>query len=251
MLYTCSAIQILATINALHALDTASDADGRPRSRREVATFIASLQDRSTGAFAGDEWGEQDTRFVYIAFNALSLLGLTSCVDVPLAVRYLRACENFDGGYGVSPGAESHAGQIFACVGAFAIAEKIGAEVEVEVEMDGGGKERRMEKVKLVKMVNVRKLAGWLSERQVGGGGLNGRPEKLEDVCYSWWVSSSLAMLGKLGWIDEGKLLGFILRCQVSYCVSEFILQVGVRGIWMLNWQLAIWCWKGRLADMK
>ncbi|KAM7484840.1 hypothetical protein LguiA_000849 [Lonicera macranthoides] len=28
----------------------------------------------------------------------------------------------------------------------------------------------------------------WLCERQVKSGGLNGRPEKLPDVCYSWWV---------------------------------------------------------------
>ena len=30
-------------------------------------------------------------------------------------------------------------------------------------------------------------LAWWLAERQLPSGGLNGRPEKLPDVCYSWW----------------------------------------------------------------
>jgi geranylgeranyl transferase type-2 subunit beta len=29
-------------------------------------------------------------------------------------------------------------------------------------------------------------LGWWLAERQVKEGGLNGRPEKLPDVCYSW-----------------------------------------------------------------
>lgn len=66
--------------------------------------------------------------------------------------------------------------------------------------------------------VNVPVLASWLSERQVtsgpGKGGLNGRPEKQEDVCYSWWVLSSLAMLGKRHWIDGEALKGFILKCQ-------------------------------------
>ena len=28
----------------------------------------------------------------------------------------------------------------------------------------------------------------WLSERQTKSGGLNGRPEKLPDVCYSWYI---------------------------------------------------------------
>lgn len=111
-------------------------------------------------------------------------------VDVDRAVEYLTACANFDGGYGVSPGAESHAGQIFACVGALSIA-------------------RRLD------VVNVDKLGRWLSERQVKGGGLNGRPEKLEDVCYSWWVLTSLDMIGRAHWIDGKKLVEFILRCQV------------------------------------
>lgn len=30
-------------------------------------------------------------------------------------------------------------------------------------------------------------LAWWLCERQLPSGGLNGRPEKLPDLCYSWY----------------------------------------------------------------
>jgi geranylgeranyl transferase type-2 subunit beta len=63
-------------------------------------------------------------------------------------------------------------------------------------------------------LVNADKLGRWLSERQVEAGGLNGRPEKLEDVCYSWWVMSSLKMIDRLHWIDGGKLAKFILECQ-------------------------------------
>lgn len=112
-------------------------------------------------------------------------------VDVAKAVSYVQACANFDGGYGVSPGAESHAGQIYVCVGALAIAGRLD-------------------------LVNKDRLGGWLSERQLDNGGLNGRPEKLQDVCYSWWVGSSLAMIGKLDWIDKHKLTKYILECQVS-----------------------------------
>ena len=138
----------------------------------------------------GDEWGELDTRFLYGAFNALSLLGLLHIVDVPKAVAYVHACGNLEGGYGIRPGAESHAGQVFTCVGALAIAG----------ELDSIDKDR---------------LGGWLSERQLDNGGLNGRPEKLEDSCYSWWVMSSMAMIDRLHWVDGTKLAAFILRCQV------------------------------------
>lgn len=44
--------------------------------------------------------------------------------------------------------------------------------------------------------------------------GLNGRPEKLPDVCYSWWVVASLCIIGRSGWLDKDQLKKFILACQ-------------------------------------
>ncbi|KAI9042283.1 Rab geranylgeranyltransferase subunit beta BET2 [Aspergillus affinis] len=184
MLYTVSAVQILVLMDALDELETRGLGG-----RRKVGSFIAELQDKDTGAFMGDEWGEQDTRFLYGAFNALSLMGLLDMVDVSKSVAYVQKCENLDGGYGIRPGAESHAGQIFTCVGTLAIAGRLD-------------------------LVNKDRLGGWLSERQVDKGGLNGRPEKLEDACYSWWVGASLVMIDRLHWLDGGKLASFILRCQ-------------------------------------
>jgi geranylgeranyl transferase type-2 subunit beta len=63
-------------------------------------------------------------------------------------------------------------------------------------------------------LVDVDKLGRWLSERQLPVGGLNGRPEKKEDVCYSWWVLSSLEIIGRVHWIDRDRLIDFILLCQ-------------------------------------
>jgi len=91
--------------------------------------------------------------------------------------------------FGGSAGAESHAAQVFVCVAALAILGRLDA-------------------------VDVDTLAWWLSERQLPNGGLNGRPEKLEDVCYSFWVLSALSILDKVSWIDSGKLTDFILSAQ-------------------------------------
>ncbi|KAK8056159.1 putative Rab geranylgeranyl transferase type II beta subunit [Apiospora rasikravindrae] len=183
MLYTVSAVQILALIDAFDELEK------RGKGKAAVGKFIADLQNRETGTFAGDEWGEEDTRFLYGAFNALSLMGMLDLVDVDKAVDHIKACANFDGGYGLTPGAESHSGQIFTCLAALSI---VGRMESVEAD----------------------KLGKWLSERQLPNGGLNGRPEKQEDVCYSWWVLSSLAMINRTHWIDRNALFGFILRCQ-------------------------------------
>ena len=62
--------------------------------------------------------------------------------------------------------------------------------------------------------INIDLLGWWLAERQLPCGGLNGRPEKMQDVCYSWWVMSSLKIIGKLDWIDKDKLKEYILSCQ-------------------------------------
>ena len=95
-------------------------------------------------------------------------------------------CKNFDGGYGSDPGGESHAGQVFTCVGGLALCDS-------------------------VDRIDHFFLGWWLAERQVKAGGLNGRPEKLPDVCYSWWVLSSLCIMGKMHWIDQKALARFIL----------------------------------------
>ena len=106
------------------------------------------------------------------------------------ALDFVGSCMNFDGGFGAVPQAETHSGQIFCCLGALVIGKSLDKYVKKDL------------------------LGWWLAERQLPCGGLNGRPEKKEDVCYSWWVLSSLAMLRKLDWIDAEKLGKFIFSAQ-------------------------------------
>jgi geranylgeranyl transferase type-2 subunit beta len=63
-------------------------------------------------------------------------------------------------------------------------------------------------------VVDTGLLSWWLSERQLPEGGLNGRPEKLADVCYSWWVLSSLSILHRLHYVAAQPLISFILEAQ-------------------------------------
>lgn len=184
ILYTLSAIQILALADALE--------DERfLMMKPKVISFIKSLQQKD-GSFAGDQWGEIDTRFSYCALSAISMCGEldSGAIDINKAAEYIVSCQNFDGGFGCHPGAESHAGQIFTCVGALSIACRLDLLKDEEL------------------------LCWWLAERQCDSGGLNGRPEKQADVCYSWWILSSLCILGRVDWIRGDKLASFILKCQ-------------------------------------
>jgi len=78
---------------------------------------------------------------------------------------------------------------VFCCVGALAITDSL-------------------------HLVDPDLLGWWLAERQLKNGGLNGRPEKLEDVCYSWWCLSAMSILDRIHWLNKEKLIEFILNCQ-------------------------------------
>ncbi|XP_017776237.1 PREDICTED: geranylgeranyl transferase type-2 subunit beta [Nicrophorus vespilloides] len=179
LLHTVSAIQVLCIYDRLDAINVEG-----------VIKYVKSLQ-KDDGSFTGDKWGEVDTRFSFCAVLTLSLLKRMDAIDVDKAVEFVESCMNFDGGFGSRPLSESHAGLIYCCVGFLSITQRLD-------------------------IIKRDTLAWWLCERQLPSGGLNGRPEKLPDVCYSWWVLSSLSMLGRLHWIDFAALEKFIVSCQDS-----------------------------------
>lgn len=182
---------ILSTLSALQILRIYDDKMEVIQGKRgKLVQFIKSLQ-LTDGSFQGDKFGEVDTRFVYTSISSLSILDELTPDIVKPAVDFIMKCQNFDGAFGMLPGSESHAAQVFTCVGTLAITDNLHL------------------------ISDDTKLSEWLSERQVlPSGGFNGRPEKLPDVCYSWWVLSSLAILNKKHWVDLNKLQSFILSCQ-------------------------------------
>lgn len=70
-----------------------------------------SSRQLESGAFTGDEWGEEDTRFLYCSVSALSHLNALDRLDQEKTVNHILRCENFDGGFGTGEGGESHAAQ--------------------------------------------------------------------------------------------------------------------------------------------
>jgi geranylgeranyl transferase type-2 subunit beta len=177
ILYTLSAIQILATYDALNTVET-----------DKVVSFVQSLQ-QIDGSFSGDKWGEIDVRFSFCAVATLCLLKKLDAINTRKAADFVLSCQNFDGGFGSKPRSESHAGLIYCATGALSILKEVD-------RIDGD------------------LLGWWLCERQLKSGGFNGRPEKKPDVCYSWWVLASLSILGRSHWIDSQALVRFILSCQ-------------------------------------
>lgn len=122
----------------------------------DIATLL--LPD---GSFMGDEFGEVDSRFSYCAVASLCLLDALDAVDRTLIMGFLMRCQNLDGGFGLAPFDESHAGQAFCCIAALSLLSPT-----------------------ILEAKNFDKAAAWLAARQLPSGGLNGRPEKLEDASH-------------------------------------------------------------------
>lgn len=186
LLYTLSAIQILTSYGV--NLDS-SDTTESVIDVKKTVEFIASLQNED-GSFNGDPWGEVDVRFSFCAIASLALLKRLDAINLEKAIDFVMRCYNeIDGAFGCRPNSESHSGLIYCCLGSLSIANQL-------------------------HRIDADKMGWWLAERQLLSGGLNGRPEKLPDLCYSWWVLSSLTIIGRLHWINKRKLLRFILACQ-------------------------------------
>ena len=185
LLYTLSAVQILAMLDALSEEKPVIDVN-------KVVRYIKSLQ-QADGSFFGDKWGEVDLRFSFLSIACLSLLNKLEEIDTNKAADYIMKCHNvIDSGFGSRPGSESHAGLVYCAVGSLSILGQL-------------------------HRIDSESLAWWLCERQLPeSGGLNGRPEKLPDLCYSWWILSSLTVLNRVQWIDRKKLIKFILTSQDS-----------------------------------
>ncbi|KAL0239269.1 hypothetical protein PCE1_004957 [Barthelona sp. PCE] len=176
ILYTLYALQVLLMIGRLDIVDV-----------ERTVGYLSNLH-QDDGSFSGDNFGEIDSRFCYCGVYALAILKRLDAINTEATVEYLIQCSNRDGGFGSIPSAESHGGYIFTAVACLAILD-------------------RLDKLD-------HRLVEWLICRQTETGGFQGRPEKLPDVCYSWWIMSAVKTLDVLEYIDAEKLKGFILQAQ-------------------------------------
>jgi geranylgeranyl transferase type-2 subunit beta len=214
--------------------------------RETLIRSIMKLYNTDDGSWCGDHiYREVDTRFTYCAVLCLSLLhALPSALNgydetyitveqLQHSIEWLNECRNYDGGYGAVPGAESHSGQIFTAVAAKTIiyahiGEKLGH------GQQGSSSAYFNDHImsSSLAMTSNDILCSWLCDRQIDygtrneyTGGLNGRPEKLVDVCYSFWVLASLACMKRRDWIDKEALIRFILRCQDIDIIDDGVKQ--------------------------
>ncbi|KAM7162391.1 geranylgeranyl transferase type-2 subunit beta isoform 2-T2 [Macrochelys suwanniensis] len=162
---------------------------------------------------------------VYWGLTVMDLMGQLQRMTKEEILAFIKSCQHECGGISASIGHDPHllytlsAVQILTLYDSLHVVDvnKIVDYVKSLQKEDGsfaGDKWGFLAITGQLHQINADLLGWWLCERQLPSGGLNGRPEKLPDVCYSWWVLASLKIIGRLHWIDREKLRCFILACQ-------------------------------------
>jgi geranylgeranyl transferase type-1 subunit beta len=160
--------------------------------RDSIVGSLSRLQ-LPNGSFACVPGGsESDMRFLYCACCVSHMLGDWRGVDVDAAVSYVRSCRSYDGAMGLLPDQEGHGGSTFCAVASLVLMRRLD-------DVLGEDNWRN-------------ELIHWCVSRQVGG--FQGRPNKDEDTCYSYWIGGTLRLLGMDGLLRHDKLRDFVFQCQ-------------------------------------
>lgn len=174
---TYTALAVLLTIG-----DDLSGVD-----REAVVRSLRPLQTPSGSFQAIESEAMDDMRFLYCACVVSHLLGDWRGVDVERAAAFVMRCQTYEGGFGLAEGQEAHGGATYCAVASLWLMGCLG---DLERTDD---------------------LVRWCLMRQ--GTGFNGRANKDEDTCYSFWVGCSLHMLGYGEHIAAKPLLTFLMMC--------------------------------------
>ncbi|KAJ4719858.1 Geranylgeranyl transferase type-1 subunit beta [Melia azedarach] len=171
--------------------------------RITVLTSMRNLQQHD-GSFMPIHFGaETDLRFVYCAAAICFMLEDWSGMDRQKAKEYILNCKSFDGGFGLTPGSESHGGGTYCAV--------------ASLRLMGFLEDDVLSKDVSSSIINVSLLLNWCLQRQAADGGFQGRANKPSDTCYAFWIGAVLRILGGYKFLDREALRGFLLTCQSQY----------------------------------
>jgi geranylgeranyl transferase type-1 subunit beta len=139
--------------------------------RSKIASSLRYLQ-LPTGAFLATSLStENDLRFVYCACVVAFILNDWSGINKDLCTNFILQCRTYEYAFGQTPGAEAHGGSTFCAIAALSLMDRLN-------DLD-----------------HQDNLIHWCLQRQ--NEGFNGRPNKPEDSCYSWWIIATLKLLEK------------------------------------------------------
>lgn len=172
-------------------------------SREHIRVFLRSLAG-GDGSFRASLTGEADTRSTYAAVTVAYLCGLlddremfpraegdeSSPETLLLTEEYILRCQTYEGGFAGTPeSVEAHTAYCFCSLAALSILNGFDSDAVLQKLRRHRGRAAPGEDgaARLLRFVACRQLE---SE-----GGFSGRPNKLVDACYSFWMMGLLNVL--------------------------------------------------------
>ncbi|WRT63512.1 uncharacterized protein IL334_000417 [Kwoniella shivajii] len=161
-----------------------------------LISFLKSCQaeDGSFSPIPGDnvypnEGFQSDVRMVYCASVISDIIADVSGINMDRSKVFVHSCKTWEGAYASRPGLiEAQGGTTYCSIATLSVLEKSKS------------------------FIGVKETLRWLISRQIGG--FQGRPGKLQDVCYSFWCGGAISILGYTNLIDRDADKSFLLSAQ-------------------------------------
>lgn len=228
----------LSRINRTAILDTLKGLQKRDGS----FVAVSSNNNTANGLFDGIESDDDcDLRFMYTAIciwyiladdspmNSSTDIDDTSIsidakseasIDIKAATNYILSCITFEGSLGLTPGREGHGGSTFCGIASLYLMGVLD-DVLTSPERIGWKDDLIrwcvMRQYSLPRDNNENVVNNGFDESGDNAAGMQGRPNKLEDTCYSYWIGGTLHLLGASHLLDGWALREYVLNCQSPY----------------------------------
>ena len=158
--------------------------------RKAIIRGVAATQ-QADGSFSATVQGsEQDMRFVYCAACICTMLNDWGTVDKQRMRDYILSSVRYDYGISQHGEMESHGGTTFCAIAALKMSGQLDDLPPVVLE----------------------RMKRWLMMRQLDG--FQGRPNKLVDTCYSFWIGASMKILDVFHLADPDENRRYIMSTQ-------------------------------------
>ncbi|KAK6929336.1 PFTB repeat [Dillenia turbinata] len=149
------------------------------------------------------KWGSVKQKLFCVSAAICSMLGSWDGMDQEKAKEYILKCQSYDGGFGLTPGSESHGGGTYCAV--------------ASLRLMGFIEDDHISKSSESSIIDLPMLLRWCLQRQAPDGGFQGRSNKASDTCYAFWIGGVLRILGGYRFISKRALYDFLLTCQSEY----------------------------------
>ena len=232
---------ILQTLQSLQKEDGSFVAVSsvRQRQHHRVATtppLTASTDQSSVENDDDDVDDDCDLRFMYTAIVIWYLLSDRTVspqsqkqhqvINIEAATSYILSCISFDGAIALTPGREGHGGSTFCGIASLylmGVLDEVMAREELAGWKDNLIRWCVMRHHSLPKANNNDQASnnnGYIEGETyttTAAAGMQGRPNKLEDTCYSYWIGGTLHLLSSSHVLDGWALREYVLECQTPY----------------------------------